>query len=125
MSADYLATSYTNLEWKVIPKVVRTWWPTFTIHLDLTHVKTEEMSFNLSIYPEDMDHKYTDLNRDTLWKEDKTLDCSTQKITERRLRLGQEISFSAYGTKKDCKTADLLEHSVGIQHKMLVRGCHR
>jgi hypothetical protein len=82
-------------------------------HLDLTHVKTEEMSFNLSLYPEDMDHKYTDLNRTTLWTEDKTLICSTKENTERRLRLGQEISFSGSVTNKDCKTADLMEHLVG------------
>ena len=82
-------------------------------HLDLTHVKIEEMSFNLSLYPEDMDHKYTDLNRTTLWTEDKTLICSTKENTERRLRLGQEISFSGSVTNKDCKTADLMEHLVG------------
>ena len=82
-------------------------------HLDLTHVKTEEMSLNLSHYPEDMDHKYTDLNRTTLWTEDKTLICSTKENTERRLRLGQEISFSGSVTNKDCKTADLMEHLVG------------
>lgn len=82
-------------------------------HLDLTHVKTEEMSFNLSLYPEDMNHKYTDLNRTTSWTEDKTLICSTKENTERRLRLGQEISFSGSVTNKDCKIAHLMEHLVG------------
>lgn len=82
-------------------------------HLDLTHVKTEEMSLNLSHYPEDMDHKYTDLNRTTLWTEDKTLICSTKENTERRLRLGREMKSSGSVTNKDCKTADLMEHLVG------------
>ena len=82
-------------------------------HLDLTHVKTEEMSFNLSLYPEDMDHKYTDLNRSTSWKEDKTLICSTKENTKRRLRHGQEMKSSGSVTNKDCKTANLMEHLVG------------
>ena len=83
-------------------------------HLDLTHVKTEEMSFNLSLYPEDMDHKYTDLNRTTLWTEDKTLICSKKENTEKRLRFEQKKKSSGSVTNKDCKTADLMEHLVGI-----------
>ena len=77
-------------------------------HLDLTHVKTEEMSLNLSHYPEDMDHKYTDLNRTTLWTEDKTLICLTKENTEGRLRLGREMKSSGSVTNKVCKTADLM-----------------
>ena len=94
-------------------------------HLDLTHVKTEEMSFNLSLYPEDMDHKYTDLNRSTSWKEDKTLICSTKENTERRLRHGQEMKSSGSVTNKDCKTCKLNGTLGGKLHEMLVRGCYR
>ena len=94
-------------------------------HLDLTHVKTEEMSLNLSHYPEDMDHKYTDLNRTTLWTEDKTLICSTKENTERRYApwAGDEIfRLCDQQRLQDCRLNGTLG---GKQHAMLVRGYYR